>query len=64
MSENASIFIGGLTILVGVPIVGGIAWILWTYPMTNLLFWGVLGYLIMPYDSAFVFSRKSWWTKI
>lgn len=64
MTENKSIIIGGLAVLIGTPFIGMIAWVLWTYPLTNILVWVALIYIVRNYDSSFR-SNKSWWiTKV
>jgi len=60
MSEIKSILVGGLAILAGTPVIGAIAWVLWTYWWTNILVWVALIYLLRNYDSSFG-STKAWW---
>lgn len=60
MSENKIILAGGLAILAGTPIVGAIAWALWTYWWINIMVWIAVAYLVRNYDSTFR-STKAWW---
>ena len=60
MSENKSILIGGLAILVGGPFVWALVWLVWTYWWINILIWVALVYMVRNYDSTFR-STKVWW---
>ncbi len=50
MSELKSVIFGGLALLAGIPVIGIITWILWTYLWTNVLIWIVLAYSVRNYD--------------
>ncbi|OGD31510.1 hypothetical protein A3C91_01355 [Candidatus Azambacteria bacterium RIFCSPHIGHO2_02_FULL_52_12] len=62
-SENRNILLGGLALLIGTPIILTIAWILWTYPWTNILVYIALIYLEINYGSVFRSARAWWITK-
>ena len=63
MTENKSILVGGIALLIGTPFLGVAAWILWTYPWTNILVSVALVYLLRNYDSNFMQSNKEWWIR-
>lgn len=63
MSEEKNILVGGLAILAGLPFIGAIAWVLWTYPWTNILVWVAVIYAVRNYDSTFISQKSRWLAK-